>query len=412
MSNFNPTYAQQQASYINQVQADNKFNYLQARVTHIVQGPVYVGTNVPDPYYKDPSDLGVITFQLISGLQDRTLDSGGNLVARPMYSALKQYPIEGEIVLLFPGPSRDLNEDRGRRDIFYTMPYNIWGLANHNAFPDLGDYGAYIGAINRTYQDSANTNQPVNTSSTGSLNMPLGPNFVEKSNIKTLKQFTGDLTIEGRWGNSIRFSSTNPVPADQNPWSKNSAPGNPIIIIRNGQGMSENNITAIPTVENINKDPSSIYLTQGQQIVVDDINNNFSLASLDVVLARTYTVSIPIQQQLTSTDNISAAQQDSYISTVSQQPPSGPKVTNDNSTAATTPPSQATTVVGEIVDLQAISGTYVVSLRAVDSTGTVLSSVSETASTVQAAYNAAVTAIKNKNQNTTLVIPSINSLLR
>jgi len=143
--------------------------------------------------------------------------------------------------------------------------------------------------------------------------MPLGPNFVEKSDIKALRQFTGDVTIEGRWGNSIRFGSTNPIPADQNPWSKNSTPGNPITIIRNGQGKPDNNITTLPTVENINKDPSSIYLTQGQQIVIDDINNNFSLASLDVVLSRTYTVSIPIQQQLTSTDNISAQEQDQIL---------------------------------------------------------------------------------------------------
>lgn len=313
MSNFNPTYAQQQASYTGPTGEGTQFNYLIARVTHVVQGPVYIGTNVPDPYYKDPSDLGSITFQMLSGLQDRTLDSGGNLTARPIHSAIKQIPVEGEIVLLFPGPSRDLNEDRGRRDLFYTLPYNLWNFANHNAFPDLGDYGAYIGAIERTYQDSTNTNQPVNTSSTGSLNMPLGPNFVEKGNIKVLKQFTGDVTIEGRWGNSIRFSSTNPVPADQNPWSKNSTPGNPITIIRNGQGVGSDNIPWIPTVENINRDPSSIYLTQGQQIVIDDINNNFSLASLDVVLERTYTVSVPIQQQLTSTDNISAQEQDQII---------------------------------------------------------------------------------------------------
>ena len=54
-------------------------------------------------------------------------------------------------------------------------------------------------------------------------------------------------------------------------------------------------------------------MTQGQEIVIDDINNNFSLASLDIVLSRTYTVSVPIQQQLTSAENISAASQDEII---------------------------------------------------------------------------------------------------
>jgi len=198
MATFNPTYAQQLSALTQNTAGGGGFNYLLARVTHVVQGPNYTGTNVPDQYYKNPSDLGTITFQLITGVQDRTLNSGGNNIARPMFSAVKQYPIEGELVLLFPGPSRDMNVDRGRRDLFYTMPYNLWGFANHNAFPDLGDYGVYVGAVKRTYQDSSTTNQAVNTSATGSLTMPLGPNFPEKKNIKTLRQFTGDITVEGR----------------------------------------------------------------------------------------------------------------------------------------------------------------------------------------------------------------------
>jgi hypothetical protein len=313
MANFNPTFVQQLKSSVQNVTGRGAFGYIIGRVTHVVQGPFMVGTDVPDPNYSSPADLGTIKFQLISGLQDRTLTSSGNQRAQPINAALKQYPIVGEMVLLFPGPSREMNEDRDRKAFYYTSPFNLWGFANHNAFPDLGDYSAYVGTVRRTYQDSSTTNQAVNTSATGSLNMPLGPNFVEKSNIKALRQFTGDVTIEGRWGNSIRFGSTNNVPPNQNPWSKNSAPGNPITIIRNGQGRQENDLAWIPTVENINRDPSSIYLTQGQEIVIDDINNNFSLASLDIVLARTYTTSVPIQQQLTSIDNLSAQEQDQIL---------------------------------------------------------------------------------------------------
>lgn len=313
MPTLNPTYIQQISSAVQTTSDRGAFNYLVARVTHVVQGPLMVGTNIPDPDYSSPADLGVIKFQLLTGLQDRSLISSGNKRAVPLQSAIKQYPIVGEMVLLFPGPSREMNEDRDRKTFYYTTPFNLWGFANHNAFPDLGDYSTYVGAVRRTYQDSSTTNQPINTSATGSLNMPLGPNFVEKSNVKALRQFTGDVTIEGRWGNSIRFGSTNNLPPNQNPWSKNSSPGNPITIIRNGQGRQENDLAWIPTVENINRDPSSIYLTQGQEIVIDDISNNFSLASLDIVLARTYTTSIPVQQQLTSTDNVSAQEQDSIL---------------------------------------------------------------------------------------------------
>lgn len=324
---FNPTFAQQVSSYVQNQTGEAGFSYLIARVTHVVQGPTLIGTDIPDTYYKNPTSLGTITYQLLKGTQDRTLESGGNVTAKPMFSAIKQYPLEGEFVLIFPGPGELLNDIKQAPGYYYTPAYNLWNDSHHNAFPDLGDYSEYINDIRRSYLDSFETNQATNSSATGSTTMPLGPNFAEKSNIRSLRQFTGDVTIEGRWGNSIRFGSTSAIPRDANSWSRRgSAPGNPITIIRNGQGEQGNNVPWVPTVENINRDPSSIYLTQGQEIVIDDINNNFSLASLDVVLGRSYTVAVPIQQQLTITDSTSAAYQDEILlqaggtSTVREQP--------------------------------------------------------------------------------------------
>jgi hypothetical protein len=146
------------------------------------------------------------------------------------------------------------------------------------------------------------------------LTFPLGPNFPEKNNIKTLRQFTGDVTIEGRWGNSIRFGSTTAVNGFENYWSATGSVGSPITIIRNGQGRQDNEIPWFPTVEDINRDPSSIYLTAGQRIVIDDITRNFSLTSLGVQIQSTQTSIIPIQQQLTSTDTLSPLEQDQRIS--------------------------------------------------------------------------------------------------
>lgn len=318
MSNFNPSYTQFLSS---QTQAPKKVaenGQFIARVTHVVQGPFLIGTNIPDQYYKNPTDLGVITFQLLNGSQDRTLDSGGNVLAKPINSAFKQYPVEGEFVFILPGPGIGMNEDRGQRDYFYMSPYNIWNASHHNAFPDLGDYGEYVSTIQRDYENSSTTNQAINTSATGSLTMPLGPNFPEKNNIKALRQFTGDVTIEGRWGNSIRFGSTTAVDGKENYWSSTGEPGTPITIIRNGQGRQLDDIAWVPTVENINRDPSSIYLTAGQKVVIDDINTSFSLASLGIVLENTQTTSIPIQQQLTSIDTISPQEQDQRISNINQ----------------------------------------------------------------------------------------------
>jgi hypothetical protein len=98
----------------------------------------------------------------------------------------------------------------------------------------------------------------------------LGNTFVEKSDIYPLLPYEGDVIYEGRWGNSIRLGSTvdNEFLINKNTWSTNNkvtTNGDPIIIIKNGQG----NITQegwTPTVENINLNLSSIYLTSTQKI--------------------------------------------------------------------------------------------------------------------------------------------------
>jgi len=314
MANFNISPGEFQRSQTQTPLSGPTSGQFIARVTHVVQGPYLLGTNVPDRYYKDPTSLGVITFQILNSNQNSTLEGGSNVTARPIDSALKHIPLESELVWIVPGPGLGMNESRGQRDYFYTAPYNLWNASHHNAFPDLGDYGEYTSDIERSYQDSNQTNQAVNTSATGSLTFPLGPNFPEKSNIRSLRQFTGDVTVEGRWGNSIRFGSTTAVNGYENYWSATGSVGSPITIIRNGQGRQENDLPWFPTVENINRDPSSIYLTAGQQIIISDITNNFSLKSLEVQIQRTQTNAIPIQQQLTSTDTLSAAAQDERIS--------------------------------------------------------------------------------------------------
>jgi hypothetical protein len=314
MANFNPSPVQYQQSQVQTPVSENSSGEFLARVTHVVQGPNLLGTNIPDKYYKDPTSLGVITFQIINSNQNSTLESGGNVTAKPVNSALKHIPLESELVWVVPGPGLGMNESRGQRDYFYMTPYNLWNSSHHNAFPNLGDYGEYVSDIQRSYEDSSQTNQAINTSATGSLTFPLGPNFPEKSNIKSLRQFTGDVTVEGRWGNSIRLGSTTAVNGFENYWSATGSAGDPITIIRNGQGRQDNNIPWFPTVEDINRDPSSIYLTAGQRIVIDDINRNFSLTSLGVRIQSTQTSIIPIQQQLTSTDTLSPLEQDQRIS--------------------------------------------------------------------------------------------------
>lgn len=311
-TNFNPTFINQINDAVQKAVAA-KAPYLIARVTHVVLGPYYVGTTTNDPYYNNPTDIGSITVQLIQGVQDRTLQSGGNPVIKPAHSSIKHMPVEGELVLLIPGPSTKLNESRGLQDYYYTAPFNIWNASHHNAFPDLGDVSDYANSTEKKYNTPGLRDQPTNLSVNQSASFPLGPAFPEKAHLKNLLLFVGDVTIEGRWGNSIRLGSTTEQKG-LNTWSSTGEPGTPITIIRNGQGRSIDETAWIPTVEDINRDASSIYLTNGQKIIINDIQNSFSLASLGITLESNYANAIALQQALTSYDSISPSDQDKYVS--------------------------------------------------------------------------------------------------
>ena len=283
-----------------------------ARVVHVVVGPTYPGTSVPDPVYNDPTDIGKILFQLLIGDQDRTDAAFTNAPAKPMSSTIKRMPVEGELVKIVVGPGLGLNETRNQVDYYYTEPFGLWGASHHNALPDLGDYNLYVNKNTVDYQENTATRR-ANNPVTGSAPFPLGPFFPELANIRSLKTFVGDVTMEGRWGNSIRFGSTTAGRSQDNYWSATGSLGTPITIIRNGQGPQLDKAPWTPTVENINRDPSSIYLTAGQQIIIDDIQNNFPLTSWQISLESATTTSIPLQQQLTSYDMISPTEQDQMV---------------------------------------------------------------------------------------------------
>ena len=285
--------------------------YILGRVSHVVYGPYYYGTTRPDPNYKNPTDLGKVLFQSLSGNQSATANSAGNQPAKPLYSWMKQYPLIGEYVYVLSGPSSKLNDNTEQSEFYYLPPFNLWGSNHHNALPNLQDYGVHVQCIRRSYQNNQATNQ-ANNLTTGSIEYPLGDGFFEKGDVKTLEMFVGDVAFEGRYGASVRFGSSLLANKDKNYWYQGPE-GNPITIIRNGQGPQIDKEGWIPTIENINRDPSSIYLTNGQTIVIDDIQNSFSLASLDIALTTNVTMAIPLNQQLTSIESLSANAQDQRI---------------------------------------------------------------------------------------------------
>lgn len=232
--------------------------YMIGRVKDIVLGEwKNKDLNIKDPNYTNASDVGKIFFEILYTGNDVSI---GNTImpAYPIFSTFKQFPILGETVLIISGPSKNLNDDVSNQDLFYFPPYFAWNSVNHNSLPNLDEVGNFNAKTSQipNYQRSVSPTPP---------NFPLGYTFPELSHIRNLQAFEGDVIIESRFGQSIRFGSTNVK--SQNNWSSEGNPGDPITIIRNGQGNPTFKLDQFAsTVEDINSDKSSIYLTAGQKI--------------------------------------------------------------------------------------------------------------------------------------------------
>lgn len=188
--------------------------------------------------------------------------------AYPMFPNIKQYPLINELVPIIYLADPNVTENTSAVAAYYLPPINIWNSQVHNAVPSTNitpelenkEYPLVeAGSVRRiTDQDT---------------DIELGHTFNENNvlNNRPLLPYEGDIIYEGRFSNSIRFGSTVRNTDYPNNWSKAGRDGSPIIIIRNGQGDRSRNIQEttdswVPTLENINTDKSSIYLTANQQI--------------------------------------------------------------------------------------------------------------------------------------------------
>ena len=212
--------------------------------------------------------IGIIFFSYFN--EPNQAEGNTKLVnsAKPLFSFIKQYPLKNEIVSLVIAPNKnytfsDLEINRYSTEKYYLPNVNIWGHQHNNALPDMshhleeGDntlsgFSTSEGHIVRTPEEDP------------SVEVSLGEYFKENIKLQPLLPFEGDTIVEGRFGNSIRFGSTTKEAKDKTAYSTTGNTGDPITIFRNGQHIEEDDNGWEHTIENINKDHSSIYLTSNQ----------------------------------------------------------------------------------------------------------------------------------------------------
>ncbi len=251
-------------------------------------------------------------FKDIGMIQVRLLKSENGLPVEfcswyyPLESNIKQYPVKGEYVVC----CNYLNMK------FYTQTLNFIGHINTNAVPGLSDVvdKPNTGFLGQLYSFiDGGEDEPEKEEE--KIPHTLGDFFTRNRYIRQLKPYEGDISIQGRFGNSIRFGS---AMSDDNELNKGGIDGSkygpsPNIKLRVGQlqdyyaleaGMAHTitetdgelevelqyednksaNLIDMETnfmqlghgldsyvVEDINADGSSIYLTSNEEVNLNPI---------------------------------------------------------------------------------------------------------------------------------------------
>ena len=208
--------------------------------------------------------LGIIEYEDVNN----PLPSPSLPTSRPLAGNFKNLPLINEIVYLVGFPNTDIDTISSNTVEYYLNIVSLWNHPHHNAYPTAPN--ALPPTQQKDYVQTEGGN--VRRVTDQSTEIFLGKTFKERSNIHPLLPFEGDILYEGRWGNSIRIGST--VQNTPNNWSSVGTNGDPILIIRNGQGIQTEE-GWVPTVEDINNDDSSIYQTSTQKIPLKASSVNY-----------------------------------------------------------------------------------------------------------------------------------------
>jgi hypothetical protein len=226
--------------------------------------PPNIDGSEPNPSEKDYSWIGRIRFRFLTSQinqEKEFLDW-----AYPMENTgIVEYPLMNEIVIV--GKYMD--------KYFYTRKLNVNSTINSNAdFSAERTSGLVEDNVN-TYidPDDGNYSGPeskINFSGGGDYTGILGNYFKFNPKIRTLKSYEGDTILQSRFGSSIRFGAyDNNRGNDSGLGEYSDRGGNPMILIRNRQApikLPQGYTGKGYTVEDINKDGSSIHITSGKTI--------------------------------------------------------------------------------------------------------------------------------------------------
>jgi hypothetical protein len=167
-------------------------------------------------------------------------------IVKPSDINIKKIPLVGELVLIYKTFNQVSTSIKRRESWYYLTTVDLQSSIHANLLPGLAGGKS---------QEEIDTTKPGKTF-----------NFKVTS---PLQPYEGDILVEGRWGNSIRFGSTVDLTGNQRnysnivPWRGGADQGDPIIVLSNGRSSKPNKQFV---AEDIQSDASSLYLTSTQKV--------------------------------------------------------------------------------------------------------------------------------------------------
>lgn len=225
-----------------------------------------VPAEVLEVVYNDsnPNLIYSVKAKILDNTSAKDVSSITVITAKPLNINNIRIPLKGEVVLLIKAPTSFSTGIRNTCDVYYLDIVSLQSSTHHNSIPTVSSTTTQkntAGGSSSNYSETSAGNVKKNTQP------KVDSDFSENANIKPLQHYIGDVLYTGRYGNSIRFSTT---PKSGNftvkpKWSKGSA-GSPITIIRNTNQTTSTSKTNDFVTENFTKDDNILVMASGQDI--------------------------------------------------------------------------------------------------------------------------------------------------
>lgn len=142
----------------------------------------------------------------------------------PRHYGFQQLPTIGELV--------EISKDDFEGRYYYAPPINVHNFPTHNS-----------------------PNESVVTTS----------KFIEPSTVNPYKIHTGDTILQGRFGQSLRFTQS--IPQNNSPWSQGTQQGSSVILLSSGQAPTLDGLDLLE--EDLDQDPAILVLQENGKLTYE-----------------------------------------------------------------------------------------------------------------------------------------------